>query len=74
MTGLETTCVFSYDKNGDIVPNTSKEWTRGDENGEWRDGTSCLDALNVQPFGLSSRLYGISEKCGSRYMGGIYGA
>lgn len=25
----------------------------GDENGEWRDGTSRLDALNAQPFGFS---------------------
>lgn len=31
---LETNCVFSYDKNGNIVPNPSKEWTGGDENGE----------------------------------------
>lgn len=30
-----------------------KEWTGGDENGEWRDGTSRLDALNAQPFGFS---------------------
>lgn len=34
---LETNCVFSYDKNGNIVPNPSKEWTGGDENGKWRD-------------------------------------
>lgn len=45
--------MFSYDKNGNIVPNPSKEWTGGDENGEWRDGTSRLDALNTQPFGFS---------------------
>ncbi|UVX71227.1 MAG: hypothetical protein [Bacteriophage sp.] len=50
---LETNCTFSYDKNGNIVPNPSKEWTGGDENGEWRDGTSRLDALNAQPFGFS---------------------
>lgn len=50
---LETNCVFSYDKNGNIVPNPSKEWTGGDENGKWRDGTSRLDALNTQPFGFS---------------------
>lgn len=50
---LETNCMFSYDKNGNIVPNPSKEWTGGDENGEWRDGTSRLDALNAQPFGFS---------------------
>lgn len=50
---LETNCLFSYDKNGNIVPNPSKEWTGGDENGEWRDGTSRLDALNAQPFGFS---------------------
>lgn len=50
---LETNCMFSYDKNGDIVPNTSKEWIGGDENGKWRDGTSRLDALNAQPFGFS---------------------
>ena len=31
---LETNCMFSYDKNGNIVPNPSKEWTGGDENGE----------------------------------------
>lgn len=30
---LETNCTFSYDKNGNIVPNPSKEWTGGDENG-----------------------------------------
>lgn len=36
-----------------IVPNPSKEWTGGDENGKWRDGTSRLDALNTQPFGFS---------------------
>lgn len=24
---LETNCMFSYDKNGNIVPNPSKEWT-----------------------------------------------
>lgn len=30
---LETNCMFSYDKNGNIVPNPSKEWTGGDENG-----------------------------------------
>lgn len=29
---LETNCVFSYDKNGNIVPNPSKEWTGGDKN------------------------------------------
>lgn len=46
-------CMFSYDKNGNIVPNPSKEWTGGDENGKWRDGTSRLDALNTQPFGFS---------------------
>lgn len=40
-------------KNGNIVPNPSKEWTGGDENGKWRDGTSRLDALNTQPFGFS---------------------
>lgn len=34
---LETNCMFSYDKKGNIVPNPSKEWTGGDENGEWRD-------------------------------------
>lgn len=50
---LETNCTFSYDKNGNIVPNPSKEWTGGDENGKWRDGTSRLDALNTQPFGFS---------------------
>lgn len=50
---LETTCMFSYDKNGDIAPNTSKEWTGGDENGEWRYGTSRLHALNARPFGFS---------------------
>lgn len=50
---LETNCMFSYDKNGNIVPNPSKEWTGGDENGKWRDGTSRLDALNTQPFGFS---------------------
>lgn len=44
---LETNCMFSYDKNGNIVPNPSKEWTGGDENGKWRDGTSRLDALNT---------------------------
>lgn len=32
---------------------SDKEWTGGDENGEWRDGTSRLDALNAQPFGFS---------------------
>lgn len=50
---LETTCTFSYDKNGDIVPNTAKEWTGGDENGEWREGTYLLNALNTGPFGFS---------------------
>lgn len=35
--------MFSYDKNGNIVPNPSKEWTGGDENGKWRDGTSRLN-------------------------------
>lgn len=40
-------------KNGDIVPNPSVEWTGNYENGEWRDGTSCLDALNAEPFGFS---------------------
>lgn len=50
---LETNCMFSYDKKGNIVPNPSKEWTGGDENGKWRDGTSRLDALNTQPFGFS---------------------
>lgn len=45
--------MFSYDKKGNIVPNPSKEWTGGDENGKWRDGTSRLDALNTQPFGFS---------------------
>lgn len=30
---LETNCMFSYDKNGNIVPNPSKEWTGNDENG-----------------------------------------
>lgn len=50
---LETNCVFSYDKNGNIVPNPSKKWTGNDENGKWRDGTSRLDALNTQPFGFS---------------------
>ena len=50
---LETNCTFSYDKNGNIVPNPSKEWTGGDEDGKWRDGTSSLDALNTQPFGFS---------------------
>ena len=50
---LETNCMFSYDKNGNIVPNPSKEWTGNDENGKWRDGTSRLDALNTQPFGFS---------------------
>lgn len=50
---LETLCLFAYDKNGDIVPNPSVEWTGNYENGEWRDGTSCLDALNAEPFGFS---------------------
>lgn len=50
---LETTCMFSYDKNGDIVPNITKEWTGSDENGEWRDGTFSLSALNTKPFGFS---------------------
>lgn len=50
---LETNCMFSYDKNGNIAPNPSKEWTGNDENGKWRDGTSSLDALNTQPFGFS---------------------
>lgn len=27
---LETNCTFSYDKNGNIVPNPSKEWTGGE--------------------------------------------
>lgn len=31
---LETLCSFAYDKNGDIVPNPSKEWTGGDENAQ----------------------------------------
>lgn len=38
---------------GDIVPNPSVEWTGNYENGEWRDGTSRLDALNAEPFGFS---------------------
>lgn len=42
---LETLCSFAYDKNGNIVPNPSVEWTGNYENGEWRDGTSRLDAL-----------------------------
>lgn len=50
---LETLCLFAYDKNGDIVPNPSVEWTGNYENGEWRDGTSRLDALNAEPFGFS---------------------
>lgn len=33
---LETNCMFSYDKNGNIVSNPSKEWTGGDENGKGR--------------------------------------
>lgn len=28
---LETNCMFSYDKNGNIVPNPSKEWTGANE-------------------------------------------
>lgn len=50
---LETNCMFSYDKNGNIIPNPSKEWTESGENGEWQEGTSRLDALNAQPFGFS---------------------
>lgn len=50
---LETVCAFSYDKNGNIIPNPSKEWTESGENGEWREGTFRLDALNTQPFGFS---------------------
>lgn len=50
---LETLCSFAYDKNGNIVPNPSVEWTGNYENGEWRDGTSRLDALNAEPFGFS---------------------
>lgn len=50
---LETTCLFAYDKNRDIIPNISKEWTKNYEGEEWIDGTSCLDALNAKPFGFS---------------------
>lgn len=50
---LETVCAFSYDKNGNIIPNPSKEWTESGENGEWREGTFRLDALNTQPSGFS---------------------
>lgn len=50
---LETSCAFACDKNGDIVPNPSIEWVGGNEDGEWRYGTSRLDALNAQPFGFS---------------------
>lgn len=78
---LETNCTFSYDKNGNIVPNPSKEWTGGDENGEWRDGTSRLDALNTQPFGFSvyakpflKRVieYGNGETMESKFLIGSY--
>jgi hypothetical protein len=41
---LETNCVFSYDKNGNIVPNPSKEWTGGDENGETKVEYDRLNA------------------------------
>ena len=50
---LETICVFAYNKNRDIVPNISKEWTKSYEGVEWMDGTSRLDALNAKPFGFS---------------------
>lgn len=42
---LETNCTFSYDKNGNIVPNPSKEWTGGDEygNGETKVEYSRLN-------------------------------
>lgn len=52
---LETLCSFAYDKNGDIVPNPlwNGQGTMRVENGEWRDGTSRLDALNAEPFGFS---------------------
>ena len=50
---LETLCSFAYDKNRDIIPNLSKEWTKGCEDVKWMDGTSYLNALNAKPFGFS---------------------
>lgn len=50
---LETLCSFVYDKNRDIIPNISKEWTKNCEDVEWMGGTSRLDALNTKPFGFS---------------------
>ena len=50
---LETICSFAYDKNRDIIPNISKEWTKSYEDAKWMDGTSRLDALNAKPFGFS---------------------
>lgn len=47
---LETTCAFSYDKNENIVPNPSKEWTGGDENGEWRGWNFPFRCLKRQTF------------------------
>lgn len=50
---LKTLCSFANDKNGDIVPNPSEEWTGDGENVIWKYGTCCLDALNARPFGFS---------------------
>lgn len=50
---LETLCLYAYDKNRDIIPNISKEWTKSYEDVRWMDGTSYLDALNAKPFGFS---------------------
>jgi hypothetical protein len=44
---LETNCVFSYDKNGNIVPNPSKEWTGGDENAEKGTYTHWLNCVTI---------------------------
>lgn len=52
---LETNCVFSYDKNGNIVPNPSKEWTGGDENAEkgtythWLNCVTCISYNRHKP-------------------------
>ena len=43
---LETNCTFSYDKNGNIVPNPSKEWTGGDENGTYAHWLNCVTSIS----------------------------
>lgn len=48
---IQTRCMFSKDSEGNIIPNTSKEW-EGSDDAIWEDGTCKLDALNASPFGF----------------------